>query len=186
MDERSNSVPHGAFGPHSASVLLAKPTARWLLLLGKYIGVLTFVGFQVVLFVGLTWLALGLRTGVWDRAYLWCVPLLVLQFAVFYSFSVLLAVLTRSTVACVFGSVLFWLVAWGINYGSVMAVAAPDTSLPRFTAVLIEQSHGIVDRRGLEQLERRNDVANHRHNVASLSLRIADCGLRIDRRFNPK
>ncbi len=80
--------------PHSASVLLAKPAARWQLLLGKYFGVLTFVGCQVVLFVGLTWLALGLRTAVWDVAYLWCIPLLLVQFAVFYSFSVLLGVLT--------------------------------------------------------------------------------------------
>ena len=92
--------------PSAAAVLLAKPAARWQLLLGKYFGVVAFVGFQVVLFVLLTWLALGLRTGIWDTAY-WCsIPLLLLQFAVFYSFSVLLAVLTRSTVACVFGAAL--------------------------------------------------------------------------------
>ena len=97
---------------------------RWQLLLGKYLGVLTFVGFQVVLFVVLTWLALGVRTQVWDLAYWWCIPLLLVQFAIFYSFSVLLAVVTRSTVACVFGSMLFWLLAWGINYGSVMARGA--------------------------------------------------------------
>ena len=107
--------------PSAASVLLAKPIPRWQLLLGKYFGVLAFVGFQVVLFVALTWLALGVRTNVWDMAYWWCIPLLLLQFAIFYSFSVLLAVVTRSTVACVFGSILFWLLAWGINYGSVMA-----------------------------------------------------------------
>ena len=90
--------------PSAASVLLAKPIARWQLLLGKYFGVLAFVGFQVVLFVALTWLALGVRTSVWDMTYWWCIPLLLLQFAIFYSFSVLLAVVTRSTVACVFGS----------------------------------------------------------------------------------
>ena len=77
--------------PSAASVLLAKPVARWQLLLGKYFGVLTFVGFQVVLFVVLTWLALGVRTHVWDMTYWWCIPLLLLQFAIFYSFSVLLA-----------------------------------------------------------------------------------------------
>ena len=49
-------------------------------------------GFQVVLFVALTWLALGLRTGVWDVTYWWCVPLLLVEFAIFYSFSILLAV----------------------------------------------------------------------------------------------
>jgi ABC-type transport system involved in multi-copper enzyme maturation permease subunit len=107
--------------PSAASVLLAKPVARWQLLLGKYFAVLAFVTFHVVLFVVLTWFALGLRTNVWSTTYWWCIPLLLLQFAIYYSFSVLIAVITRSTVACVFGSVLFWLLAWGINLGCVMA-----------------------------------------------------------------
>ena len=107
--------------PSAASVLLAKPVARWQLLIGKYLGVLTFLGFQIVLFIVLTWFALGVRTQVWDMTYWWCIPLLVLQFAIFYSFSVLTRRGTRSTVACVFGSLLYWLLAWGINYGSVMA-----------------------------------------------------------------
>ena len=63
--------------PSAASVLLAKPVPRWQLLLGKYFGVLAFVGFQVVLFVALTWLALGVRTKVWDMTYWWCIPLLL-------------------------------------------------------------------------------------------------------------
>jgi ABC-type transport system involved in multi-copper enzyme maturation permease subunit len=114
----------------AASVLLAKPVPRWSLLLGKYTGVLVFVGFQALLFVGLTWFALGLRTGIWEMAYFWCVPLLLLQFAIFYSFSVLLAVATRSTVACVFGSLLFWLFGWGMNYGWVMLHASAQTMSP--------------------------------------------------------
>src|SRR5262249_15782481 len=101
--------------PGAASVLLAKPIARWQLLVGKYLGVMTFVAFQVALFVLSAWLALGVRTRVWDMAYWWCIPLLLLQFAVFYGFSVFLAVVARSTVACVFGSLLFWMLAWGIN-----------------------------------------------------------------------
>jgi ABC-type transport system involved in multi-copper enzyme maturation permease subunit len=128
----------------AASVLLAKPVGRWQLLVGKYLGVLTFVGFQVVLFVVSTWLALGLRTSVWDMTYWWCIPLLVLQFAVLYSFSVLLAVTTRSTVACVFGSLLFWLLAWGINYGSVMAHALRETQhLSSFTVTLTQTAYWI-------------------------------------------
>ncbi|MFI5457464.1 MAG: transcriptional regulator [Isosphaerales bacterium] len=130
--------------PSAASVLLAKPVARWQLLLGKYFGVLTFVGFQVVLFVVLTWLALGLRTNVWNMTYWWCIPLLLLQFAIFYSFSVLLAVITRSTVACVFGSVLFWLLAWGINYGSVMARGVLERQyMPACTRALAEAAYWV-------------------------------------------
>ncbi len=87
---------------------------------------LAFVLAQAVYFVGGTWLALALRTGVWDTAYLLCVPLLLLQFAVFFGFSLLLAVCFRSTVVCVFGSIAFWGICWAINFGrhAVMAAAA--------------------------------------------------------------
>jgi ABC-type transport system involved in multi-copper enzyme maturation permease subunit len=130
--------------PSAASVLLAKPVARWRLLLGKYFGVLTFVGSQVALFVLLTWFALAVRTGVWDTAYLWCIPLLLLQFAIFYSVSVLIGVVTRSTVACVFGSLLFWALAWGINYGRVMTLALPESQgLSSFTLTLADAAYWI-------------------------------------------
>ena len=91
----------GFLAPQAVAVLLAKPVPRWALLAGKYIGVLAFVLAQAVYFVGGTWLALGLRTGVWDATYLLCIPLLLLQFAVFFGFSLLLAVCCRSTVVCV-------------------------------------------------------------------------------------
>src|SRR5262249_2870928 len=61
--------------PGSASVLLAKPVPRWSLLTGKYLGVLAFVAFQSSLFVIATWLALGVKTDVWDTAYLLSIPL---------------------------------------------------------------------------------------------------------------
>jgi hypothetical protein len=109
--------------PSSASVMLAKPVPRWSLLLGKFLGVLSFVGVMAVLFVTGTWLALGLATGIWDVNYFWVIPMLLVHFTVFYSFSALLAVMTRSTVACVFGSVLFWMLCWAMNYGRHMVVA---------------------------------------------------------------
>ena len=131
--------------PGAASVLLTKPISRWQLLLGKYVGVLAFVGFHLVLFVALTWLALGVRTKVWDLAYWWSVPLLLIQFAIFYSFSVLLAVVTRSTVSCVFGCILFWLLAWGVNYGGVMARQLPQSRyLPSSTVALAQASYWIT------------------------------------------
>ena len=101
----------------SISVLLARPAPRWVLLLGKYLGVLAFVAAYSVLFVLGTWTAIGLRTGFWDATYLLSIPLLLLHFSVFFAFSVLLAVCTRSTVVCVFGSLVFWCVAWSMNFG---------------------------------------------------------------------
>ena len=52
-----------------------------------------------------------------------------------YSFSVLLAVMTRSTLACVFGSVLFWFLCWGMNYGRHVLVALGST-MPHQSSLL--------------------------------------------------
>ena len=112
--------------PAAVAVLLTKPVPRWSLLVGKYLGVLTFVAVQIFIFLSGTWLALGVRTGVWDPTYFVCLPLLLLHFSVFFSFSAMLAVLTRSTVVCTFGSILFWLLCWGMNYGRHVALSAPD------------------------------------------------------------
>ena len=49
-------------------------------------------------------------------------PLLLVQFVVFYAFSALLAVMTRNTAACLVGSILFWLTCWAMNYGRHMLV----------------------------------------------------------------
>jgi ABC-2 family transporter protein len=112
--------------PQAASVLLAKPTPRWLLLAGKFLGVLAFIAVHAVVLVGGAWLTLGLRGGVWDAGFLLCAPLLVLHFAVFFSFSAMLASVTRNTAACVFGTVLFWLLCWAMNFGRHAALGTLD------------------------------------------------------------
>jgi hypothetical protein len=107
-------------------VLLAKPAPRWMLILGKYVGVLSFVLANAVIFVGGTWSAIGIRTGFWDPAYLLSVPLLLLHFSIFFGFSVLLAVCTHNAVVCMFGSLVQWLVAWSMNLGRPMFFTATD------------------------------------------------------------
>ena len=118
--------------PSNATVLLSKPTPRWVLLLGKYLGVLTLLAFYVTVYVVGTWLALGLRTGFWVNSYRWGVPLLLLQVAAIYSFSAFLGVVTGSNLVCVFGSVLFWMMCWSMNYGRHLVVALEkDPSVPQ-------------------------------------------------------
>lgn len=100
-----------------AAVLFTKPSGRAGPFLAKYLAVVALVAGFAALFVGGTWTALGCRTGIWASGYWWCLPLVVCHFAVFYAFSAALAVLTRNTAACVLGTLGFWLVAWGANYG---------------------------------------------------------------------
>jgi ABC-2 family transporter protein len=116
----------GFLDGRSISVLLAKPAPRSVLILGKYVGVLSFVLFNAVIFVVGTYAAIGIRTGFWDPTYLLAIPLLLLHFSIFFGFSVLLAVTTRSTVVCVFGSLLFWFVAWSMNFGRHMYFTSGD------------------------------------------------------------
>ena len=111
--------------PAAASVLLAKPVSRGSLLAGKYLGVLALVAVQATVLIGGAWLALGLRTGIWPRDYLLAIPILLLNFALVYSVSALLATWTRAAAPCLFGSVVFWLICLGVNTARHAAVALP-------------------------------------------------------------
>lgn len=131
--------------PSAASVILAKPVPRWSLLIGKWLGVLVFVGFQALVFLLGTWVALGIRTGIWDSAYLLAFPLLLIHFAVFFSVSAFLGVCTRSTVTCVFGSILFWLLCWGMNYGRHAVIGLPELShLPETVRTMVDIGYWIL------------------------------------------
>jgi ABC-type transport system involved in multi-copper enzyme maturation permease subunit len=108
--------------PAAVTVFLARPAPRWSLLVGKYLGVIGFVALQAGVFVVGTWLALGLATGVWSAFYLLCLPVLLLHFSVFFSFSTLLAVWTRNAVVCMVGTLAFWLLCWAVNYACLTAL----------------------------------------------------------------
>jgi ABC-type transport system involved in multi-copper enzyme maturation permease subunit len=127
--------------PHAVTVLLAKPAPRWALLVGKYLGVVLFVGLHAVLFVGGTWLGLGVATGVWDGGYWFAVPLLVVNFAVFYAFSAFLAVCTRSTVVAVFGTLLFWLLCWAMNFTHHRATGYEVPGMSPVAGFLVEAGY---------------------------------------------
>jgi hypothetical protein len=124
--------------PSAVSVLLVKPVPRWSLLAGKFLGVLVYFAFQTTLFIGGTWLALCVATGYWDPVYFFCIPLVLLHFAVFFSFSAMLAVSTRSTVACVIGSIIFWMMCYAMNYGRHIATVIPElhSMSPAFAFIL--------------------------------------------------
>jgi ABC-type transport system involved in multi-copper enzyme maturation permease subunit len=134
--------------PNHATILLAKPVPRWSLLLGKMLGGLVFVFLQTTFFVVGTWLALGFATGVFDARYLFAIPVLLLHFAVFYSFSAMLAVWTRSTVVCVFGTLLFWVLCWGMNYGRHATVAHDPAGMSTGSKFMLEAGYWILPKPG--------------------------------------
>lgn len=127
--------------PRAAAVLLTKPVPRGALVVGKYAGVLAVVAFQAAVLVGGTWAALGVRTGVWRPGYLACAPLLVLEFAVPYSFAALLAVWTRNTVVSVVGALALWAACAAVN---VHRPAAGDGGAPPIAGALLEAAYWVL------------------------------------------
>jgi ABC-type transport system involved in multi-copper enzyme maturation permease subunit len=130
--------------PHAVTVLLAKPVSRSAILFGKYLGVVLFVGLHATLFVAGTWLAMGVSTGVWDGAYWLAVPLLVVNFAVFYAFSGFLAVCTRSTVVSVFGTLLFWVLCWAMNFTHHRVVGFEVAGLSPTSTFLMDVGYWVL------------------------------------------
>lgn len=118
--------------PNSAMILLAKPMPRWQMLAGRVLGVLLFFALQATIFVAATWLAAGLSTGFWPIDYLQVLPVLLLNFAAFFAFAVLIAVITRNMVATVIATVIFFGVCAMMNIGRHL-LAAHD--LEQFSAL---------------------------------------------------
>ncbi|MEZ6140129.1 MAG: ABC transporter permease subunit [Zavarzinella sp.] len=130
--------------PSQITVLLAKPIPRWSFLLGKVVGVMVLITFHVSFFVVGTWLTLGLATGRFDATYFLVIPILVIHFFAFYGFSVMLAVWSRSTVVCVFGTLLFWTVAWGINYARHAIQVHQPPGMTATSNFMLETSYWIL------------------------------------------
>ena len=90
--------------------VLSKPISRPKLFMYKYLASLLFVLLQSILFVGLTFLVMGFRWGLWVPGYLWSIPLMVVLFSYIYCVSVLVAVMTRSVVTSILLSLGAWVV----------------------------------------------------------------------------
>ncbi len=87
--------------PGSLHLLLSKPVSRSMLLLSKFVGGCAFVFLCVVqLIVGL-YLVAGLRLDVWNIRLLWCIPVSVFLFAVFYSVSTVAGLRWRSPILAI-------------------------------------------------------------------------------------
>lgn len=91
----------------AADTLFSKPVSRTALLTARYVAGLMFVALLAVALVGGLYLGLKLRSNLGGTDLLWSAPVLVYRFAIVYSTTVLIGVVTRSSVAALLGSFLF-------------------------------------------------------------------------------
>ena len=97
----------------TVDLAISKPITRPVLLIYKFIGGLIFTLLLTAFTIGGAYLAIGLRTNMWNHNFLLSIPLIVAYFSILYVVSTLTAVLTRSAIV----AILFTLIAWGIFFG---------------------------------------------------------------------
>jgi ABC-2 family transporter protein len=103
------------FEPGSITLLLSKPVSRSLLLTAKFLGGCAFVFFNVALLIVGLWLIAGLRFGIWNRGMLWCIPIFLFMFLIYYAVSALTGLIWKSAVISVVITVLFWIACFVVD-----------------------------------------------------------------------
>ncbi len=133
--------------PGSLHLLLSKPISRTLLLLSKFIGGCAFVLLCVCQLVLGLWLIAGLRLDIWNTRLLWCIPVSVFLFSVFFSVSVLAGLRWRSPilaigVSCIFGGILLVIGILGTYFDNWVTLPDRIRGIAYADSTLIAASRG--------------------------------------------
>lgn len=94
---------------------LSKPIGRLRLFFMKFLTGLLFVALQVTVFTVGGLIVLRTRGGLWEPGLLLAIPIVVLFYSYLFSICVLVGVLTRSTLAALFLTLVAWLLIFGLN-----------------------------------------------------------------------
>ena len=86
------------FEPGRIELLLSKPVRRYHILLGRYLGNLLVIAFNMLYLVISVWVILGIKTDIWTHQFLYSAGLTIFVFAVLLAIVVLIAVLSESAV----------------------------------------------------------------------------------------
>ncbi|MCC6406711.1 MAG: ABC transporter permease subunit, partial [Planctomycetes bacterium] len=94
----------------AADVVFSKPVSRFALLLTRYFAGLIFAAVLATTMIGGMHLGFLLLSGWSDPGFLWSIPILIYVFAVVHAVSVLVGTVTRSSVAAMLVTLIFFLV----------------------------------------------------------------------------
>lgn len=103
------------FDPGSLHLLLSFPISRSLLFLSKYFGGCAFIFLAATYLIGGLWALLGIRFSIWEVSLLYCIPLYVFVFAIYYAVSALAGVIWRNSLISIALAVLFGGVCWSMG-----------------------------------------------------------------------
>ncbi|MBA4186840.1 MAG: hypothetical protein C0467_02360 [Planctomycetaceae bacterium] len=134
----------------SVDLLISKPIGRTPLLVYKYIGGLTFIFLVSTVTVGGIWLAIALRSGFWDPTFLVLIPVLTFTFAILYSISVMVGVLTRSPIVAMLATMgsmfFFWIAGFAKRWADSKRNDNEVGSTPEWLFMVIDTINTIMPR----------------------------------------
>lgn len=110
--------------------LLSKPIGRVRLFLTKYLTGLLFVAVQIFVFSFGSFLVLGIRAGSWEFGLFLAVPIVLAFFSYIFAFCAFMGLLTRSTIAALLLTMLFWFMLFVVHTGEgIMIFQREDAAL---------------------------------------------------------
>ncbi|MBL9141461.1 MAG: ABC transporter permease [Phycisphaerae bacterium] len=101
----------------SIDMMLSKPMSRTRLFLTRWSTGLLFVALQSTVFVAASFLVIGIRGGAWEPALFLAVPVLVVFFSYLFCVCALVGLLTRSTIASLIVTLIFWVFVFCMQAG---------------------------------------------------------------------
>ena len=108
-------------------LVLSKPIGRMTLLGSHLLGVLTVVFTLAVYLMGMVWLIMSVKTGIWNFHFLTCIGMVVVMFTIMYSVVLFIGVSTKSTA-------LSLIVTYGLIFCSLIFLGkdtiAPQINVP--------------------------------------------------------
>ncbi len=112
--------------PGAVDVIASKPIDRKLLFLYKYLSAMIFILLQATVFVGITFLVMGLRWRYWPIGYWSLVPLTVLMFSYLFSLCALFGTWVRRAMPALILTLIAWFCIFGVQSAHAVLIANPD------------------------------------------------------------
>ena len=131
----------------SIDTLLSKPIGRVRLFLTKYVSGLLFLALQVLVFTTGCFLVIWIRGGAIEPRLFLAVPIVVLFFSYLFAFCAFVGMVTRSTMAALLLTILFWFLVFLVNAADDIVLAQREAILKRVRSEGAPALHQIFSER---------------------------------------
>lgn len=150
----------------SIETMVSKPISRVRLFLTKYTFGLLFATLQVFVFSAGIFLVIWIRGGAIEPGLFMAVPIVVAFFSFLFSFCALMGVLTRSTIAALLITLVFWFVVFLVNTADDLILAQREGLAVRVEDAEknLENQNANVDRRLAEIDESGEPITDNEGN----------------------